>query len=635
MLKRSRRDSKSTDFNVSSEMLDSEIESWVGEGRRKLGEVLLEDGVIEASQLLDALEAQSQAGSGRLGDILVERGAIDEHQLAVALSEQFRIPLADLRVENPDPAAINAVPEELARKHAVIPLRLEDDGRVALVTGEPLSVEAIRELTEQCRKIRLMVGAKGDIVRLLDQAYNALALADEHIQAFELVDVIEDGPEAITLEVDENAPIVQVVNRILIQGVRARASDIHIEPREKELVVRFRIDGALSEAIRLPPRMGPPVASRMKVMSDLNIVERRRPQDGQFSVAVDGRPIDVRISVVGTVHGEKIVLRLLDKTQSLIPLHALGMPEDVVGPYIDIVTAPLGMLLCTGPTGSGKTTTLYATLTQVQDPTKNVVTIEDPVEYQFEGINQMPISEAAGISFADGLRGILRQDPDVILVGEIRDVETARIATQAALTGHFVLSSLHAVDSVSALHRFTDMGIEPFLVASAINGVIGQRLMRRTCNACRTEFDPHPDHVRMVKRQTGRAPDKWEYGAGCNLCSGTGYSGRVGVYELLQVSDRVRDLIVTKATAREIRQAAIEEGMTTMLEQACGLVADGVTTVDDVLRSVYAPGMEVDDELEAGDPRLVDLDADLGRFGEEVSEPPEGSAVGADEGVDE
>lgn len=596
MLKRSRKASKSSDFNVSSEMLDAEIEHWVHEDRRRIGDVLLGDGALEANELLDALEAQRTEGSGRVGDILVQRGVIDEHQLAAALAEQFQIPLADLRVERPDPAAIAAVPEELARKHQVIPLRIEDDGRVALVTGEPLSVEAIRELTEQCRKIRLMVGSKSDIFRLLDQAYNALALAEEHIQAFELVDIVDEGPETITLEVDENAPIVQVVNRILIQGVRARASDIHVEPREKELVVRFRIDGALSEAITLPPRMGPPIASRMKVMSDLNIVERRRPQDGQFSVAVDGRPIDVRISVVGTVHGEKIVLRLLDKTQSLIPLHDLGMPDDVVAPYIDIVTAPLGMLLCTGPTGSGKTTTLYATLTQVQDPTKNVVTIEDPVEYQFEGINQMPVSEASGITFADGLRGILRQDPDVILVGEIRDVETARIATQAALTGHFVLSSLHSVDSVSALHRFTDMGIEPFLVASAINGVIGQRLMRRTCNGCRQEFEPHPDHVQMVKRHAGRAPEKWEHGVGCNLCSGTGYSGRVGVYELLKVSDRIRDLIVTKATAREIRDVAIEEGMQTMLEQACGLVADGVTTVDDVLRNVYAPGMDVEDD---------------------------------------
>lgn len=597
MLKRARRGTKSSDFNITSETLEAEIESWVHEERRRLGEILLDDGVIDADQLLDALEVQQSTG-GRLGDILLEQGHVTEYQLAAALSEQFQIPLADLRVEQPEQEAIDAVGEELARKHNVMPLRVEGDGRVALVTGEPLGVAAIRELTEHCRKIRLLVGTRDDIARMLDQAYSALAMAHEHIQAFELVDIAEDEAQVISLEVDENAPIVQVVNRILIQGVRARASDIHIEPHEKEVKVRFRIDGALSDAISLPVRMGPPISSRLKVMSDLNIVERRRPQDGQFSVVVDKRPIDVRISVVGTIHGEKIVLRLLDKTRSLIALHDLGMPDAVVERYLEIVKAPLGMVLCTGPTGSGKTTTLYATLAQVADDTKNVVTIEDPVEYQFDGINQMPISESVGITFADGLRGILRQDPDVILVGEIRDVETARIATQAALTGHFVLSSLHSVDAVAALHRFADMGIEPFLIASAISGVVGQRLMRRTCNACRESYEPHPDHKRLVKDQTGSLPSEWTRGRGCNLCSGTGYAGRVGVYELLEVTDRVRDLIVARATAKEIRDVALAEGMRTMLQEACQLVVDGHTTVEDVLRNVYAPGMEAGEPMD-------------------------------------
>lgn len=602
MLKRSRRHTtKSSDFNATSERLNTEIEAWVHEDRRRLGEILLEDDAIDADQLLSALEQQHEDG-GRLGDVLLAKGAVDEHQLASALADQFQIDLADLRVEAPEPEAIAAVGEELARKHNVMPLRIEDEGRVALVTGEPLSVESLRELTQHCKKIRILVGAQSDISRMLDQAYSALALAQESIEAFELVDVIDEQDGAIRLEVDENAPIVQVVNRILIQGVRARASDVHIEPHEKKVLVRFRIDGALSDAISLPARMSAPICSRMKVMSDLNIVERRRPQDGQFSVVVDNRPIDVRISVVGTVHGEKIVCRLLDKTRSLISLDQLGMPPEVVEPYLNIVKAPLGMLLCTGPTGSGKTTTLYATLTQVADDTKNVVTIEDPVEYQFEGINQMPINEGVGITFADGLRGILRQDPDVILVGEIRDVDTARIATQAALTGHFVLSSLHAVDSVAALHRFTDMGIEPFLVASAISGVVGQRLMRRTCNLCREEYEPHPDHIALVQAHAGRVPDKWTRGAGCNMCSDTGYSGRVGVYELLEVSDKIRDQIVSKATARDIRETAIAEGMSTMLAQACGLVADGVTTVEDVLRNVYAPGMDSNDPVDDDGP---------------------------------
>ena len=600
MLKRSRRQDNGTTSSLSpasSGALEAQLQEWMNEARRKLGEILLAEGVITPDHLIDALQVQ-QAQDRRLGEILIERGLIDDLQLAAALSEQFDLELADLRIEEPQKDAIDRVGEQLARKHKVVPLRIEEGDRVVLVTGEPMKEEAIRELVDHCERIRLLIGSPTEITNMLDRAYDALAAADEHIAAFELTNDDFEAAEAVSLEVDENAPIVQVVNRILIQGVRARASDIHIEPQDKRVLVRFRIDGALTQAIELPRRMGPPISSRMKVMSDLNIVERRRPQDGQFSVMVDGRPIDVRISVVGTVHGEKIVLRLLDKSRSLITLDKLGMPPVVVGPYLDIVTAPLGMLLCTGPTGSGKTTTLYATLSQVQDPTKNVVTIEDPVEYQFPGINQMPISEAVGVSFADGLRGILRQDPDVILVGEIRDVETARIATQAALTGHFVLSSLHSVDSVSAIHRFTDMGVEPFLVASAISGVVGQRLMRRTCNGCREEYTPHPDHVALVQQQVGRVPTTWTRGRGCNICSGTGYSGRVGVYELLQVSDPIRDHIVGKATAREIRDTAIAEGMRTMLLEACTLVADGHTTVEDVLRNVYAPGMDAGDEID-------------------------------------
>jgi len=357
--------------------------------------------------------------------------------------------------------------------------------------------------------------------------------------------------------------------------------------------VRYRIDGAMTEAIRLPRAMGPGISSRIKVMSELNIVERRRPQDGQFGLQVDGRPIDVRCSVVPTVHGEKIVLRLLDKTRSLISLPDLGMSADVVERYRRIAVAPLGMILCTGPTGSGKTTTLYATLNEVNDPTKNVVTIEDPVEYQFDGITQMPVT-GTGISFAQGLRGILRQDPDVILVGEIRDEETARIGMQASLTGHLVLSSLHAVDSVAALHRFTDMGIEPFLVASAVSGVVGQRLLRRICPACATEVQPTDAEARMVRHHSGAVPARWMRGTGCNVCAGTGYRGRIGVYELLEVNDPIRDLIVAKATHHEIRTAAIQGGMRTMQQQAFDLVAAGLTTVEDVVRNVYAPGMDLD-----------------------------------------
>ena len=506
------------------------------------------------------------------------------------------------------------------------------------MTADPFDVAAIRVVTDHVGKVALRIGSGSDIERQLDQAYNVLYEADEHIRAFELA---YEKPETEYqdddgFKVDDNAPVVQVVNRIVTQAVRQRASDVHIEPAEHTVRVRYRIDGAMTTAIELPTRMAPAVTSRIKVMSDLNIVERRRPQDGQFGMNVDGRPIDFRVSVVPTVHGEKTVLRLLDKTKTLISLPDLGMAENVAKRYREITSAPLGMLLCTGPTGSGKTTTLYATLKEVHDPTRNIVTIEDPVEYQFDGITQMQVS-GSGVTFADGLRGILRQDPDTILVGEIRDEDTSRIAMQAALTGHLVLSSLHAVDATAAIHRFTDMGIEPFLVASALSAVVGQRLLRRICTSCAEPYTPRAAEVRMLERYVIETP-KWTKGRGCELCSDTGYRGRVGVYELLVLSDEIRDLIVARATHHEIKERAMVEGMRTMQQEAFELVAKGVTTVEDVLRSVYASGMDSDDrpigellpvklELEQGtngDARATDGDA-AATTGDAPAGPMEGA----------
>jgi len=591
---------RSVDFDSTDlAILNQEINFWVGSNRPKLGEVMLELGSIDPGDLIDALKKQQQQphgeGATRIGQILLELGSIDETALAAALAQQFGIPLADLRDVVPTARALELVGEELANKHTVIPLH-EEDGRLFLAIADPLDTLAIEELTHKCKRIGLTMGTRSEIERLLETSFNLLSQAQVHIQAFELSDsdavrVAEEG----SFTADENAPIVQVVNRIITQGVRSRASDIHIEPGEKNVRVRYRVDGAMSEALSLPARMSSAIVSRIKVMAELNIVERRRAQDGQFAVTVDGRPIDIRTSTVATVHGEKVVLRLLDKTKSLISLKDLGMHPLVEAPYMKIVKAPLGMLLCTGPTGSGKTTTLYATLTEINDPTRNVVTIEDPVEYQFEGISQMSVS-ATGMTFADGLRSILRQDPDIILVGEIRDEETARIAMQASLTGHFVLSSLHAVDSVAAIHRFTDMGIEPFLVASALSGVVGQRLLRRICSNCRAPYQPTPAEVRILAEQVDAQPSAWLKGAGCSMCNNTGYRGRVGVYELLQVTDVIREMIVARATHHELRAVAVEEGMRTMQEQAFGLVVDGMTTVEDVLRSVYAPGASSADE---------------------------------------
>jgi type IV pilus assembly protein PilB len=598
-----RRDS--IDFDSEDEaVLVTEINHWVGHNRPKLGEVMLEIGAVDPDDLIEALQHQkanpTAEGMARLGEVLLQLGKVDERELAASLAQQFGIPFADLQTEKPEMEALERVGEELARKYSVIPLRVADDGRVFMAIADPLDTEAISDLTHHCKRIGLMMGARGDIERLLDESYNVLMQAEGLIQAFELSDADAVRPVADEdFGADDNAPVVQVVNRIITQGVRSRASDIHIEPGERHVRVRFRVDGAMSEAIQLPSRMAAALASRVKVMSELNIVERRRAQDGQFAVKVDNRPVDIRVSTAATVHGEKVVLRLLDKTKSLISLKDLGMPPMVEAPYMKIVKAPLGMLLCTGPTGSGKTTTLYATLTEINDPTRNVVTIEDPVEYQFDGISQMPVS-TTGMRFADGLRAILRQDPDVILVGEIRDEETARIAMQASLTGHFVLSSLHAVDAVAAVHRFTDMGIEPFLVASALSGVVGQRLLRRNCTSCAKPYTPTPAEISMVAEAVGHQPTQWLRGEGCNVCHNTGYRGRVGVYELLPVNDPIRELIVGRATHHELRAVAVEQGMRTMQTQAFELVVDGVTTVEDVLRSVYAPGVDraAEDPLE-------------------------------------
>ena len=439
------------------------------------------------------------------------------------------------------------------------------------------------------KQVKLLIAPLSDVRWAIDSNYRALGTVAQLVQVFESVEgsrkrnVDSAEPEIVA----DDAPVVQVVDRILTQAMRDRASDVHIEPADEIVRVRFRIDGALKEILQLPAAIGPGLVSRIKIMANMNIVERRRPQDGQLTINIDGKEVDVRVATTATIMGESCVMRLLDKTRSVLRLNDLGMPVDTHEAYSKIVRAPFGMVLCAGPTGSGKTTTLYATLSEVSNPTLNVMTIEDPVEYVFPSINQIQTNEQAGLTFATGLRSILRQDPDVILVGEIRDVETTRVAVQSALTGHFVVSSLHATDSVSALHRFLDMGIESFLIASSVLAVVGQRLLRRVCPSCKAPYQPSDEELVFYEESGGPPKTEFFQGTGCNFCTHTGYKDRIGIYELLIMTPELRRLVVGWATQEELRNMAVKQGMRTLRQEAINLVNQDITSISEVIRSVY------------------------------------------------
>jgi type IV pilus assembly protein PilB len=517
-------------------------------------------------------------------------GVIGDRDLAELLGEVYGMPVVDLRRRNPEPDAIALVSEQMARQYAAVPLHLDEKVLQVSVADRP--TDDLRTLLSQTtgHTIEFVLSPPADVRWAIDSSYRAIGGVDRLVEAFEAVESNRKREsEAGGAElVDDDAPVVQVVARILTQAKRDRASDVHIEPSQDVVRVRFRIDGALKEILVLPASMGLGLISRIKIMAGMNIVERRRPQDGQLTTEIDGFSTDVRVATAATIWGEKCVMRILDKNRSVLRLSDLGMPTDTHDTYSKLTRAPFGMVLCAGPTGSGKTTTLYATLSEVSDPSKNVMTIEDPVEFIFPSINQIQTNEQAGLTFATGLKAILRQDPDVILVGEIRDVETARIAVQSALTGHFVLSSLHATDSVSALHRFLDMGIESFLIASSVIAIVGQRLVRRVCPSCKTKYTPTSDELAFYEESGGEPKHDFWHGTGCNFCGNTGYQDRIGVYELLQMTPEIKRLIVGWATQDELRRLAQKQGMRTLREEAINLVAQDVTTVSEVIRSIHA-----------------------------------------------
>lgn len=553
--------------------------------RARLGDVLLSEQALSPEQLAGALNLQMESGR-QLGAILVEQGMLDSHALTQALATQLGLPTVDLRRERPTAEALTVVSEEVARRFQIVPMRLTNGALdVAVADGSSAAVrEALARLNVD--EVHVYLAAPEDVTTSLNAYYRVLTATDDQVKKFWDTVEAKHEIEAVVGAKDE-APIIQLVNKIVTQALRDRASDIHVEPTDGRIRIRYRVDGALREVLSLPASTGPELVSRIKIMAEMDIVERRRPQDGQFQMPIDGINVDVRVATGATIWGETAVLRLLDQSRSMKQLAELGMPAFAYERYLSIVRKPYGMILCSGPTGSGKTTTLYATLAEISRSELNVMTIEDPVEYVFPAVNQMQINLQADVTFASGLKSILRQDPDVILVGEIRDEQTARIAVQSALTGHVVMSSLHATDASSALYRLIDMGIEPFLVASSLVGVVGQRLVRRNCPSCTAPYTPSPQELKWYESNNGIPKDTFLRGAGCNYCSDTGYRDRVGVYEVLEVTDEIRRLMVSEAAPQEMRALAVAQGMRTMGTEAMALVAADITTIDEVIRNVY------------------------------------------------
>jgi type IV pilus assembly protein PilB len=555
----------------------------------RLGEVLLAEGIITQEQLSRALDAQ-RATALPLGAVLVKQGIIHEDRLIVVLSAHLAAPVADLKHDEVDGDIARLIPEDFARRNLVLPFRREN-GHLAVAMSDPNNLALVND-------VKLITGlpvapyiaGASDILVNLTRIHTMRPRLHEAARTLEESRPRLDIDRVITLElasVTSASPAVEIVNMLITQGLRVRASDIHIEPQKEYLRIRFRVDGVLQDMAHLPTATGAALASRVKIMAGMNIVERRRAQDGQISVNVDGRELDVRVATIETIWGEKLVMRLLDRSRSLITLPQLGFSPGAYSEYHRMLHSPYGMMIVSGPTGSGKTTTLYASIHELDQQVRNIMTIEDPVEYQFENINQSQINKLADISFANGLRAILRQDPDIILVGEIRDRETAEIAVQSALTGHLVLSSLHATDAVGALLRFTDMGIEGFLIASSVIAIVAQRLVRKVCDGCRASYIPTQEDIEFGASLGMPAPKELYRGTGCGRCNGTGYFDRIGVCEVLTMSDEVKRLVIAKADHHEIFAAATAEGMVPLRMDAWEKVTAGVTTVTEVLRSVY------------------------------------------------
>jgi type IV pilus assembly protein PilB len=551
---------------------------------KQLGDILLEDGLVTQQQLFDAYDEHQRLGRA-LGRVLVDSGVLTESQLVAALAQQIGMRFVDLTDFAVDGAALLLVPQAVCRRYNALPIGW-DDGHLLVAMSDPANVFALDDIRSISNAdVRPVVATKSDVVAAINRYFRADSDLDDLTMALD-----HDEEESLDglKEVTEEAPIVKFVNLLITQAINDRASDIHIEPTERDLRVRFRIDGVLHDIMRSPRNIQSGVISRLKIMAEINIAERRIPQDGRLSVTVTGKKIDLRVATLPTVWGEKVVMRVLDNSTAMLTLADLGFSNDNYERYSQSFTKPYGMILVTGPTGSGKSTTLYATLNIVSRPEVNVITVEDPVEYRIPGINQVQTNVKAGLTFAAALRSILRSDPDVVLIGEIRDHETAQIAIEAALTGHLVLTTLHTNDAPSAITRLTEMGIEPFLVGSAMDAVLAQRLARRLCSKCKEPYVPEASLLRSA-----RFP--WEEGepiptlhrpVGCSACSKTGYKGRLALHEVMSVTEDIERMAVSGASSVDIKKIAIEQGMRTLRLDGMDKVLEGTTSIEEILRVV-------------------------------------------------
>jgi type IV pilus assembly protein PilB len=554
---------------------------------------------IGFSSLFSALEKQKQLGGHKqIGDLLVSMGCISERDRVRVLGEHWGVSFVDLSQVNVDAGTANMISQDLARRYKVIPLEV-DGGRLRLAMKNPLDIFATDEIRLITGKeVDPVIATEEDILLAIQEAYKATGDAVENVlKDFEdEVELDKARPsDDITVEDElkmaEEAPVVKLANMVIARGVTEKASDIHIEPTRECVKVRYRIDGILIDGLVIPKKAQASLTSRIKIMAEMDIAEKRVPQDGRISLTVENRPYDFRVSTLPAVFGEKIVMRILDKGNISIGLHRLGLLPHTFDMFESMLMRTYGIILVTGPTGSGKSTTLYSCLAKVNSGEKNILTIEDPVEYEITGITQVGVNNKAGMSFAAGLRAMLRQDPDIIMVGEMRDQETAMIAIEAALTGHLVFSTLHTNDAPGAVARLMDMGVEPFLIASSTVGVMAQRLLRKVCEKCKQPYEPPRDAIKrlgMNLEEIEKSKVTFFRGRGCDTCKGTGYKGRIGCYELMPVTDKVRELILAHASAYAIREAAIEAGMKSLKDDAMEKILLGVTTLEESLRVIYA-----------------------------------------------